>query len=46
MDLNGDGDTRNDLAPGTRRNAFRLPAVVTVDARDARVFRLAGRVTF
>jgi hypothetical protein len=43
IDLNGDGDPRNDLAPGTRRNAFRLPAVVTVDARVGREFPLAGR---
>jgi hypothetical protein len=44
VDLNGDGNNRNDLAPGTHRNAFRLPAILTVDARVARSIPLAGRV--
>jgi hypothetical protein len=43
VDLNGDGNTRNDLAPGTRRNAFRLPAIVTFDARVARELPLNRR---
>jgi outer membrane receptor protein involved in Fe transport len=46
-DLNNDGNTRNDLAPGTVRNQFRLPGSATVDlrvARDIPVGRL-GRVT-
>lgn len=43
-DLNNDGNTRNDLAPGTRRNGFRLPAIVTVDSRIARDIPVAGRV--
>jgi hypothetical protein len=34
--LNNDGNTRNDLAPGTRRNQFRLPSVVTFDPRITR----------
>jgi hypothetical protein len=42
-DLNGDGNIINDLAPGTRRNAFRLPAIVAFDARVAREIPLAGR---
>jgi outer membrane receptor protein involved in Fe transport len=36
VDLNGDGNTRNDIAPGTRRNQFRLENVVTFDPRIAR----------
>ena len=36
VDLNGDGNTRNDIAPGTARNEFRLPAIVTFDPRVAR----------
>jgi hypothetical protein len=38
VDLNGDGNTRNDIAPGTVRNQFRLPSVVTFDPRIARAF--------
>ena len=40
VDLNGDGNTRNDIAPGTRRNEFRLPSIVTLDPRIARDVRL------
>ena len=40
VDLNGDGNTRNDIAPGTVRNQFRLPALVTFDPRIARDIRL------
>jgi outer membrane receptor protein involved in Fe transport len=36
VDLNNDGNTRNDIAPGTTRNQFRLPAIVTFDPRIAR----------
>ena len=37
VDLNIDGNTRNDIAPGTtRRNQFRLPSIVTFDPRIAR----------
>ena len=43
MDLNNDGNNRNDLAPGTRRNAFRLPPIVTIDARVARTLPVKGR---
>jgi outer membrane receptor protein involved in Fe transport len=35
-DLNNDGNNRNDIAPGTTRNQFRLPSVVTFDPRIAR----------
>jgi hypothetical protein len=42
VDLNGDGNTRNDIAPGTVRNQFRLPAIVTLDPRVARNFRLGA----
>ena len=35
-DLNGDGNTRNDIAPGTSRNQFRLPTIFSVDPRIAR----------
>lgn len=43
-DLNGDGNLRNDLAPGTRRNSLRLPATVQLDLRIARDIPLRGRV--
>jgi hypothetical protein len=36
VDLNGDGNSRNDIAPGTERNQFRLPSIVTMDLRIAR----------
>src|SRR5438874_727544 len=32
-DLNNDGNSRNERAPGTARNQFRLPAIYTVDPR-------------
>ena len=35
-DINLDQNARNDIAPGTRRNQYRLPAQVTVDPRVAR----------
>jgi outer membrane receptor protein involved in Fe transport len=38
VDLNGDGNTRNDIAPGTTRNEFRLPSIVTFDPRITRRF--------
>jgi hypothetical protein len=40
VDLNGDGNTRNDYAPGTTRNQFRLPSIVTFDPRVARDINL------
>jgi outer membrane receptor protein involved in Fe transport len=42
IDLNGDLNTRNDLAPGTTRNQFNLPAQTTLDLRVARTFGLGG----
>ena len=36
VDLNNDGNTRNDIAPGTTRNQFLLPSIVTLDPRIAR----------
>jgi outer membrane receptor protein involved in Fe transport len=46
VDLNGDGNTRNDYAPGTTRNEYTLPSQVTFDPRVARTFRLqAVRLT-
>jgi hypothetical protein len=35
-DINRDGNNRNDIAPGTRRNQFRLPASVSLDPRITR----------
>ncbi len=35
-DINRDGNNRNDIAPGTGRNEFRLPAQVSLDPRIAR----------
>jgi outer membrane receptor protein involved in Fe transport len=35
-DLNGDGNSANDLAPGFKRNSFRLPTQMSVDPRITR----------
>jgi len=35
-DINNDLNTRNDVAPGTERNQYRLPAQVSLDPRIAR----------
>ena len=35
-DLNNDGNTRNDLVPGTTRNSQRLPSILSVDPRISR----------
>jgi len=35
-DLNNDGNTRNDLVPGTTRNSERLPSIFSVDPRITR----------
>jgi hypothetical protein len=43
VDLNGDGNTRNDYAPGTARNQFWLPGSVTFDPRVSRDIRLGTR---
>ncbi|HEX5215851.1 MAG TPA: carboxypeptidase regulatory-like domain-containing protein [Vicinamibacterales bacterium] len=42
VDLNGDGNTRNDIAPGTSRNQFRYPTQVTMDLRVARDLPVGG----
>jgi hypothetical protein len=44
VDLNGDGNTRNDFAPGTARNQFTLPKYTSFDLRIARRIPIAGRV--
>jgi outer membrane receptor protein involved in Fe transport len=44
VDLNNDGNTRNDYAPGTTRNQYRLPKYNALDLRIARRISLAGRV--
>jgi hypothetical protein len=36
VDLNGDGNPSNDIAPGRTRNQFRLPTTVSLDPRIAR----------
>jgi outer membrane receptor protein involved in Fe transport len=35
-DINNDGNTRNDLAPGTTRNQYRLDSQITLDPRVTR----------
>jgi outer membrane receptor protein involved in Fe transport len=42
VDLNGDGNTRNDIAPGTTRNEFRLQSLVTFDPRVSREFPIGN----
>jgi outer membrane receptor protein involved in Fe transport len=42
VDLNNDGNTRNDFAPGTTRNQYNLPNYYALDFRIARDVRLAG----
>jgi outer membrane receptor protein involved in Fe transport len=41
-DLNNDGNPSNDLAPGFRRNSFRLPYQFSVDPRIARDIGVYG----
>jgi outer membrane receptor protein involved in Fe transport len=41
-DINGDGNNRNDIAPGTKRNQYSLPAQVSLDPRIARDVPLVG----
>ncbi len=43
-DLNSDGNTRNDLAPGTVRNQYNLPNYYALDVRVAKNIPIAGRV--
>jgi hypothetical protein len=44
-DLNNDGNTRNDIVPGTVCNQFRLPNYRALDLRITRRFPLAGRTS-
>ena len=37
-DINNDGNNRNDIAPGTKRNQYKLPSQVSFDPRVARDF--------
>jgi outer membrane receptor protein involved in Fe transport len=37
-DINNDGNNRNDIAPGTKRNQYTLPSQVSFDPRVARDF--------
>jgi outer membrane receptor protein involved in Fe transport len=47
VDLNRDGNTRNDYAPGTTRNQYTLPAQISFDPRVARTFAIQTvRLTF
>jgi len=39
-DLNRDGNTRNDRAPGFTRNSERLPSILSVDPRITKTFAL------
>ena len=41
-DINLDGNNRNDIAPGTTRNQYRLPAQVSFDPRIARDIAVAS----
>jgi outer membrane receptor protein involved in Fe transport len=43
-DLNNDGNSRNDRAPGFARNSFRLPSTFSVDPRIAKTLPLPGAV--
>ncbi len=42
-DLNSDGNSRNERAPGTARNQFRLPAIYTVNPRLTRSVAITER---
>jgi hypothetical protein len=43
-DLNGDGNSRNERAPGTSRNQFNLPAIFTINPRITRNIRITEGV--
>ena len=43
VDINRDGNNRNDSVPGTRRNQFRLPTTTSLDPSVSREIRLAGQ---
>jgi len=42
-DLNADGNSRNERAPGTARNQFRMPAIYTFDPRITRNITIIER---
>jgi Carboxypeptidase regulatory-like domain/TonB dependent receptor len=41
-DLNNDGNPSNDIAPGFRRNSFRLPSQLSIDPRITREIGIFG----
>jgi outer membrane receptor protein involved in Fe transport len=43
-DLNNDGNTRNDRAPGEARNAHRLPNIISVDPRITKTIPVGASV--
>jgi hypothetical protein len=43
-DLNNDGNTRNDFAPGTTRNQYSLPSYYSLDLRVSRDIAVVRRV--
>lgn len=43
VDINRDGNNRNDIAPGTTRNQFRLPTTVSLDPSVTREIPIQGR---
>ena len=42
-DLNGDGNSRNERAPGFGRNTFTMPAIIALDPRVTRTIRFTER---
>jgi hypothetical protein len=42
-DLNGDGNSRNERAPGFGRNTFNMPAIISLDPRVSRTIRFSER---
>ena len=45
FDLNGDGDTANERVPGSARNAYRLPATISLDPQVSKAFALREHFT-
>jgi hypothetical protein len=41
--LNNDGNNATDRTPGSPRNAYRMPGIVTLDLRVTRTFNVGGR---
>ena len=42
-DLNGDGNSRNERVPGTARNTYNLPTIVSFDPRITKSFSITER---